>query len=199
MQVIEQTLTNESGEKFIRITFTEHRAEIFRKDIPIKHERCAALRFAQAKEQAIEEFLETFNGEKYTKKEVIKAWAKKDEYFKDVFKQLYPHGGRRSGGGRKTGTKKFSDKTERLNQSITKEEKEFLTKVLQDFRQDEEQVKKALAPYIRQIESRFGDDVEGLKKWQERMSKMNPAMLVYMLEYFAVFGVDSVVPIGIRK
>lgn len=132
MQIFETELEHDNGEKYLLIIFNHHKAEIFRTEIPLKHERCAALRIAKAKQAAIDEFLTTFHGKKYTKKEVLKAYSQKDEYFKNVYKELYPKGGKRNGGGRPKGT--TTNKTESLNQRITKIEKQFLTECLECFR-----------------------------------------------------------------
>lgn len=144
MKIYERKMEHDNGEKYVLITFEHHRAEIFRAEIPIKHERCAALRFAKAKEKVIDEFLETFHGQKYTKKEILKAWAETDNYFKDVFKQLYPKGGSRKNAGRKQGSLQKtpkSERTERFTMAITKKEKSFLLQCLETFRNSDDKNK----------------------------------------------------------
>lgn len=132
MQINETKYETETGKKFLRINFDVHRATIYHEDIELEHARCAALRIAKAKEQVIENFLNSFQGRDYTKKEVLKAYAKVDSYFKDVYKEQFPHGGSRSGVGRKKGS--TTERTERLNQVLTLREKVFLIAQLKEFR-----------------------------------------------------------------
>lgn len=163
MLVHEYTMERDNGEKYLLITFDHHRAEIYRTEIPLKHERCAALRIAKLKEAAIDEFLGTFNGQKYTKKEVLKAYSKVDEYFKSVYKELYPHGGYRNG-GRPKGSK--TDKTERLNVAVTREEKNLLIETLERYRQ--------LKAYV--------------EKYPKEAKKCAPGMLPYIAESALLSG-----------
>lgn len=197
MIVYEQKMKKDNGEEYLLVTFNHHRAEIFRTEIPLKHERCSNLRIAKAKEKAIDEFLETSNGKKYTKKEVIKAYSKVDNYFKDLYKQLFPHGGKRDGNGRKTGTK-FSNKTERFTQAISKEEKELLSEILKNHRKNEqktqEEIKAALAPIFQRIDESFGDDEASRQKWQKKVGYINPALFPQLLEYIVLFGIDKLLP-----
>lgn len=132
MIVREFKKTNDNGAEVLQIEFSEHKKVIFTRQIPLKYEKCPALRTARAKEAVIDEFLTTFEGQKFTKKEVLKAYSKTDSYFKDLYKQMFPHGGYR-GGGKKKG-EKFSDRTERLTSRITLDEKEYLLKKLEEYR-----------------------------------------------------------------
>lgn len=66
------------------------------------------------------------------KKEIIKAWSKVDERFVAIYKDLYPRGGVRKNAGRPQGSR--TDKTERLEYAITKEEKEYLIECLETYR-----------------------------------------------------------------
>lgn len=80
----------------------------------------------------IEELNENRNGHFFGKqKELIKAFAEIDDRFKELYNELYPRGGYR-GGGRPKGSR--TDKTERLNLAVTPDEKEFLIKALEDYR-----------------------------------------------------------------
>ena len=57
---------------------------------------------------------------------------------KNTIKRLTKEGGSRQGSGRKVGTKNTTPKTERTErfaQAITKQEKEFLTQQLKEFRE----------------------------------------------------------------
>lgn len=201
MQIYEREIKHENGDKYLLITFNHHRAEIFRTEIPLKHERCAALRIAKAKEAAIDEFLTTFNGKKYTKKEVLKAYSKQDEYFKGIYKELYPKGGKRDGGGRPKGTK--TDKTEALGTRISKNEKDLLIETLNNYRKNEQksqdEIKAALAPIFLRIDESFGDDEVSRQKWQKKVGNINPALFPQLLEYIVLFGIDKLVPQQLKK
>lgn len=169
MQINETINTRETGEKYILITFYHHRAEIYRAEIPFKYERCSALRSAKARENIINEFLNSFNGKKYTKKEVLKAYSKINEYFKSVYKSLYPQGGYRNGGrkkGQSIDPAKKSPRTESFGIRITKEEKAFLINALERFRQQK--------LYI--------------EKMPEKAKNINPALLPYAAEYALLTG-----------
>lgn len=133
MIVREFQKTNGNGIEVLQVDFSEHKRVIFTAEIPLKHERCAALRIAKAKEAVIDEFLATFEGREYTKKEVLKAYSKTDSYFKDVYKELFPHGGYRGGGRPKGSTS--SKKTESLGVRITPEEKKYLLECLEIYRE----------------------------------------------------------------
>jgi len=141
MKIYEQTIENENGSKVLRVGFYEHKACIHTFDIPLNFDRCAALRTAKAKEKGIEEFLASFEGKKFTEKEVLKAYSLVDDYFMAKYKELYPHGGWRNG-GRKKGVKmnpeNKSPRTEYLLKRITKTEKQFLTDCLENFRNNPE-------------------------------------------------------------
>lgn len=193
MLINEKTIETDNGKKYLRINFDVHRATIYHEDIEIEHVRCAALKMARAKEKVIENFLNTIQGQHYTKKEVLKAYSKIDPYFKDVYKEQFPHGGSRSGVGRKKGSK-TSNRTERFTQAITPEEKAFLTQKLEEFRRDDGRVWDELAPYLRAIEEKFGKDTESRDRWRRDMERMNPALLYYCLQEFKTFGIDHVVP-----
>lgn len=197
MIIRERVYTKDDGKKELLIEFDVHKATIFHRYIPLTHERCAALRVAKAKEAVIEEFLNSIQGQKYTKRDVLKAYAKTDSYFKDLYKQLYPHGGSRSGAGRACGTTKNTGKTEQLTKALTLEEKVFLERKLQEFREDK--LRQELAPYLKQIDEMFGDDEEGREKWRKRMGSMNPALYPQLLERFKYQGVEGMIPVGLKK
>ncbi len=122
---------NENGEKRIMITFEHHRAVIFTREIGEEKENQL-----NEKLKIIDEYLNTTNPI-YTKKEILKIWAKIDEQMKPVYKELDNRGGVREGSGRKIGSKKTtpkSDRTERFTMAITAEEKKFLTDQLEQYR-----------------------------------------------------------------
>lgn len=132
MIVREFKKTDDNGVEVLQIEFSGHKKVIFTRQIPLKYEKCPALRTARAKEAVIDEFLTTFEGQKFTKKEVLKAYSKTDSYFKDLYKQMFPHGGYRGGGRPKGSTS--SNKTESLGVRITPEEKEYLLECLEVYR-----------------------------------------------------------------
>lgn len=134
MKIYENLVEKEDGKRELYIGFTVHKATIYHTYIPLTNARCANLRIAKAKEAAIEEFLNRFEGQEYSKKEVLKAYAKIDPYFKDLYKELYPHGGSRSGAGRASGTIKNTGRTERFTQAITLDEKKYLVRCLEEYR-----------------------------------------------------------------
>ncbi len=136
MKIIEFKFTNENGEERLRITFNHHQAAIFTSEISLNYDRCKNLKIAQAKENVIKDFLNSFNGKKYTRKEVLLAYSKVDNHFKDVYKEEFPHGGYRNG-GRPKGSK--TEKTERINWAVTPEEKVMLNDVLTNFRNNKKQ------------------------------------------------------------
>lgn len=187
---------NDNGVEVLQIEFSEHKKVIFTRQIPLKYEKCPALRTAKAKEAVIDEFLTTFEGQKFTKKEVLKAYSKTDSYFKDLYKQMFPHGGYR-GGGKKKG-EKFSDKTERLTTRISPEEKQLLSETLENYRKNEkrshEEIKSALAPIFRRIDESFGDNETARQKWRKKVGNINPALFPQLLEYILLFGIDKLVP-----
>jgi hypothetical protein len=80
----------------------------------------------------IEEISENKSGDFYGKqKELIKAYGEIDERFKDLYKELYPHGGWRNG-GRPKGSR--TDKTTMLKVRITPDEEKYLLEKLQEYR-----------------------------------------------------------------
>lgn len=127
---VEQIILEDN--KTLRVMFTNHKNNIFHKDIPLKYDRCPNLKIAKAKKELVEEFLNTPNGRYFTKKEVLKAFAKVDDYMKSYYKELFPQGGKRLGSGRPKGT--TTDKTETFLNRINQEEKEYLTQCLQFYR-----------------------------------------------------------------
>jgi len=134
MKIYENTIENADGNKVLRVGFYEHKACIYSFDISL--DECSA-DLQTAKEKGIKEFLSSFEGKKFTQKEVLKAYSLVDDYFKDKFKELFPRGGSRKNAGRKQGSFQKtpkSDKTERFTMAITQEEKEFLVKQLERFR-----------------------------------------------------------------
>ncbi|MCM1296135.1 MAG: hypothetical protein NC311_11390 [Muribaculaceae bacterium] len=82
--------------------------------------------------QIVEELDESSFQLKGRKKDIIKAWSKVDERFIEIYKNLYPRGGIRKNAGRPQGSR--TDKTERLEVCITKEEKQYLIECLESFR-----------------------------------------------------------------
>jgi len=140
MLINECEITRDNGERHLIISFNVHQATIYSSEITLEHDRCASLRIAKDKERVISEFLASFHGRGYTEKEVLKADAKIDKYFKDVYKEKYPRGGYR-GGGRPKGSR--TDKTERLNLAVTPDEKAFLIKALEDYRENNKGVNNA--------------------------------------------------------
>lgn len=121
---------NENGEKRIKITFEHHRAVIFTSEIGEEENQ------VNVKLKIIDDYLSTINPI-YTKKEILKTWAKIDEQMKLVYKELDNRGGVREGSGRKAGSKKTtpkSDRTERFTMAITAEEKKYLINQLEQYR-----------------------------------------------------------------
>ena len=129
-----------------------------------------------------------------SKKQIVQL--EEDSYFKDLYKQMFPHGGYR-GGGKKKG-EKFSDKTERLTTRISPEEKQLLSETLENYRKNEkrshEEVKSALAPIFRKIDESFGDNETARQKWRKKVGNINPALFPQLLEYILLFGIDKLVP-----
>jgi len=130
------------------------------------------------------------------KKEIIREWSKVDPRFEEIYKDLYPRGGSRKNAGRPQGSK--TNKTERLNQTISKEEKELLSEVLNNCRKAEEksqeEIKAALAPIFRRIDESFGDDEAGREKWRKKVGNINPMFFPQLLEYIVLFGIDKLLP-----
>jgi len=141
MKIHEHEIIKDDGNKALRVEFCSHKSCIYSFDVPLNFERCAALRTAQAKEKGIEEFLSSFEGQKFTKKEVLKAYSLVDDYFKGKYKELYPNGGWRGGGRKKGFRMKPEDKsprTEYFLRRITPEEKKFMSVCLDIFRNQHE-------------------------------------------------------------
>lgn len=130
--LITETKFEKDGAEYILIEFRHHKAVIYSAEIPAKYERCSALRLAKAKQNVIGEFLKSPSGQGFCEKEVLKAYSKTDEYFAGVYREKYPHGGWRQG-GRPKGSR-TSNRTERLQQTITPEEKAFLLRALEYYR-----------------------------------------------------------------
>ena len=195
MIIREFQITDDNGVEFLRIEFSVHKRAIFTTQIPLKYEKCSALRIANAKKAVIDEFLSSFEGQKYTRKEVLKAYAKISPYFKDLYKEEFPHGGYRDG-GRPKGSK--TDKTESLGTRISPKEKDLLTETLNNYRKNEkrshEEIKSALAPIFRRIDENFGDNETARQKWRKKIGNINPALFPQLLEYILLFGLDKLIP-----
>lgn len=200
MLIHEHELTRDNGERYLLILFSVHKSEIYRAEITLEHDRCKALRIAKDKERVINEFLNSFNGKKFTEKEVLKAYSKVDEYFKGVYKEKFPQGGYRNG-GRPKGSK--TNKTARLNLAVTPEEKTMLNNVLTTFRmhseQNIEEMRKALKPYLDKIDESLNGDKIAQEKFRARVNNMNPMLYPQLLEYFKIFGVEDAIPVGIKN
>lgn len=124
--------TNDNGRNRVMIMFNHHKAAIFTTEIDATKKNVLATKL-----KVIEEYLQTFNPI-YTEKEILKTWAKTDSQIKEYYKTLDKRGGSRQGSGRKVGSKNTTPKTERterFTQAITKQEKEFLTQQLKEFRE----------------------------------------------------------------
>lgn len=74
----------------------------------------------------------------YKEKDIINAWRKVDSRFEEIYKNLYPHGGYRKNSGRPTGSR--TKRTERLNNSVTPEEKAAVEDLLKRMRQNENKI-----------------------------------------------------------
>lgn len=110
----------------------EHRANVF--DFKIEKETF------EEKLVFVEEFLQSPHARftHITKKEILLAFAKIDNEVAEYYRQLYPRGGSRKNAGRKQGSIQKapkSDRTERFTLAITQQEKEFLIKQLELYRQ----------------------------------------------------------------
>lgn len=93
----------------------------------------------ETKLKFVEEFLDSTHAKfkRYTRRDVLKDFAKTDEAIAEQYKREFPKGGYRKNAGRKigsfaNGTK--SNRTEQFTMAITKEEKEFLKRQLLKFR-----------------------------------------------------------------
>lgn len=149
--LIEETRIEKADGEYIQIEFKHHKATVYVADIPATFDRCPALRLAKAKTEVIERFLNSSEGKHFTEKEVLKAYSKIDKHFADIYKEKYPHGGWRQG-GRPKGSK-TSNRTERLQQSLTPEEKEFLCVCLEWYRSTKNENPELLEQIIFQLKN----------------------------------------------
>ena len=69
-------------------------------------------------------------------KEILKEWAKTEPAVRYDYENLYPRGGSRKNAGRPRGIRTL--KTERINISVTPEEKVFILEALENFRSKHE-------------------------------------------------------------
>jgi len=125
--------TNDYGRSRVRVEFYEHKCCFFTSELDSTKKNVLS-----AKLNVLEEYNQRFGFTKIERKEVLKAWAKVDEQIAEYYKKEYPHGGARANGGRPKGSIKTTPKTERterFTQAITKQEKEFLTQQLKEFRE----------------------------------------------------------------
>ena len=114
----------------------------------------------------IEELNENRNGHFYGKqKELIKAFGEIDDRFKELYKELYPHGGWRKG-GRPKGSR--TERTERLNLAVTPEEKEFLLKTLEDYRAGKKESEPVPAKKVKTVSDEYINAVQEIQKEQEQ-------------------------------
>lgn len=65
-------------------------------------------------------------------KEILKEWAKTEPAFRYDYENLYPRGGSRKNAGRPRGVR--TQRTERINQALTPDEKAFLLDALEKYR-----------------------------------------------------------------
>lgn len=125
--------TNDYGRSRVRVEFYEHKCCFFTSELDSTKKNVLS-----AKLNILEEYNKKNGFTKIERKEVLKAWAKVDEQIAEYYKKEYPHGGARANGGRPKGSIKTTPKTERterFTQAITKQEKEFLTQQLKEFRE----------------------------------------------------------------
>lgn len=115
----------------IRIEFVIHRAIVATKHI-IKAMYRTETAIFQAKTRIVEDLCEERITFKNKQKQIISAWRKVDSRFDDIYKSLYPHGGIRKNSGRPTGSR--TKRTERLNISVTPEEKAAIVEFLEQLR-----------------------------------------------------------------
>lgn len=123
--------TNDKEQECIKIEFIHHRAVIFSSEINATEKNVLATKL-----KVIDEYLQTFNP-RYTQKEILKEWAKFDEQMKEYYKTFDQRGGSRKGSGRKVGSYSNgvkSDRTEHFTMAINKQEKEYLKKCLEEYR-----------------------------------------------------------------
>lgn len=112
---------------FSRINIIEHRAIVKSYSIMYNSENDRYNQLCKYIEELNESSVH-FRGKQ---KELIKAFGEIDEKFKELYKELYPHGGWRKG-GRPKGSK--TEKTERLNLAVTPEEKAAVLVFLDNYR-----------------------------------------------------------------
>ena len=65
-------------------------------------------------------------------KEILKEWSKIEPAFRYDYEMLYPRGGSRKNSGRPSGVR--TKRTERINQTLTPDEKAFLLDALEKYR-----------------------------------------------------------------
>ena len=133
MKVNYSEFTNDYGRSRVRVEFYEHKCCFFTSELDSTKKNVLS-----AKLNILEEYNRRNGFTKIERKEVLKAWAKVDEQIAEYYKKEYPHGGARANGGRPKGSIKTTPKTERterFTQAITKQEKEFLTQQLKEFRE----------------------------------------------------------------
>lgn len=126
--VIEQ-----NGNKY-SYSVLEHRATQFFK--------CYDDENLETKLKFVEDFLNGTHAKlkKYTRRDVLKDFAKIDEQIAEYYKKEYPKGGYRKNAGRKVGSYVGgvkSKRTEQFSLAITKEEKEYLSECLKRYREQE--------------------------------------------------------------
>lgn len=114
-----------------RYSILEHRAVQFH-----RHYDNTTL---ETKLNFVEEFLNSMHAKikNYTRKDVLKDFAKTDEAIAEQYKREFPKGGYRKNAGRKVGSYSNgarSNRTEQFTMAITKEEKEFLKRQLLKYR-----------------------------------------------------------------
>lgn len=132
MQVNFLSFQDVNGRQKIKIMFEHHKSVIFYSEFEDINKNDLATKL-----NIIDEYLQTPNPI-YTRKEILKTWGKIDTQVQEYYKTLDQRGGSRQGSGRKVGSKKTTPKTERterFTQAITKQEKEFLTQQLKEFRE----------------------------------------------------------------
>ena len=132
MQVIFLSFQDVNGRQKIKIMFEHHKSVIFSSEFEDINKNDLATKL-----NIIDEYLQTPNPI-YTRKEILKTWGKIDTQVQEYYKTLDQKGGSRQGSGRKAGSKNTTPKTERterFTQAITKQEKEFLTQQLKEFRE----------------------------------------------------------------
>lgn len=103
-----------------------------------------------------------FRGEQ---KKLIKAFGEIDDRFKELYKELYPHGGWRKG-GRPKGSR--TERTERLNLALTPEEKEFLLKSLEDYRAGKKESEPATAKKVKTVPDDYIKAIEEIQNERPR-------------------------------